>query len=311
MFLTIVSALAPVACVIAIGYFLKRRRVIEDRFWDGADKLVYWVFLPALVIDSVATAALRAGPAAGIGVAVLGGVFAVAGGLALARPLLAGRLGLTGPAYTSLLQGSMRTNVFIGLAVVSQLYGAEGLALFSIGIAWVVPTVNTLSVVALLRHGREAKGGGPMVVLLALARNPLIIAIAIGLALNVTGLGTPPVIDDVLGYIGAVAIPLALLSVGAGLDLAKLRKPGWRLGTAGVLKLLVLPAVTWAIGSWIGLDAMTLGLAVMIQCWPTSVSTYTLARQMGGDAPLMAEILSAQTIAAALTAPLVLILFVL
>ena len=311
MLLSIVSALAPIAFVIAIGHGLRRIDFVPDSFWAGADKLVFWVFMPALVIKSVSTAALTAGAAAGIGVAILGAVAVVAGGLWLARPLLARTLGLDGPSFTSLLQASMRTNMFIGLAIVQDRFGPEGVALFAIGIAWVVPTVNTLSVLALLRHGENPSAGGFGAILRALARNPLIIAIAIGLTLNVAGVGSPPILSEVLTTISAVAVPLALLSVGAGLELGRLRRPGWRMLTATTLKLLVLPALTWAIGVAIGLDAGTIAIAVLIQCWPTAVSAYTLARQMGGNGPLLAEILSFQTLAAAITAPIILALFVL
>jgi len=311
MLLTIIAALTPIACVIALGHALRRINFVPEQYWDAADKLVFWVFIPALVVKSVSTAALQAGPATGIGLAVLAGPLAVGLGLWAARPLLAKYKKLDGPSFTSMLQASMRTNMFIGLAIAQDRFGPESIALFAIGIAWMVPTVNVISVFALLRHGEGAKGSGIPTIFKALLRNPLILSILAGLALNFTGLGSPPILNEVLTMFGAVAVPLALLSVGASLDLKRLRRPGWRMSTATVLKLIISPTITWAAGLALGMDRDTIAIAVLVQCWPTAVSAYALARQMGGNAPLLAEIMSFQTLAAAVTAPIILALFVL
>lgn len=297
--IAIFSGLLPVFAVIFLGYALRRRRVVADAFWPAAERLTFIIFFPALLVVNTAQARLGPGLVA-IAAAVAGSVVVVSlACLVLRRPLH-----LDGPAFTSLVQSAIRPNVYVALAAAAATFGGEGVALISVCVAVGVPAVNVISVVALQRWGR---GGSVNARLLpALIGHPLILACAIGLAINGTGLGMPPVIGPLLQILGAASLPLGLLAVGAGLEPKMLRSCGAGVLAAGGLKLLVLPALSLAIALLFGAGGREAAVAALYGALPVSASAYVMARQMGGDAPFLAAAITATTLAAAITLPVIL-----
>lgn len=299
----IVLSLAPIFLLILLGLGLKRRTLVADAFWAPAEKLTYFVTFPALLVANLAKADLAAlawGPVA-ISIAL---PTALAGGLVLASRRV---LGTDGPGLSSVFQGAIRPNTYVGLAGAAALYGADGVTLTAICIAAVVPLVNVLSVTALSLLNRTADtrpSAGS--VLRGILTNPLILACVLGIALSVSGIGLPPVIGPFLEILGRAALPIGLLAVGAGLTFDGLRAAGRPVVAASAAKLLVLPAIAAGLSLLFGLDATALGTVVLYAGLPCSASSYVLARQMGGDAPMMAKIISLQTLVAMATLPLLL-----
>ncbi|MCW2246890.1 putative permease [Azospirillum fermentarium] len=299
------GALAPTFLLILLGYLLRRSKMVPDSFWPPADRLTYYVFFPCLIVDELSKAHLDAATVLPMALSMALAVLA-AGGLAVAAKRWTG---LDGPAFTSVFQGSIRPNTYVGLASARALYGVPGLTLTAVGIAVVVPLVNVLSVAAMTRWGAGANGGGVRAVLGGLVRNPLIIAALIGAFLAVSGIGPLPVAGSVVEILARAALPLGLLSVGAGLDLSAVRGAGAGVALAGFWKLLLAPVLTAAIGWALAVEPLALTIAVLFNALPCSASSYVLARQMGGDHRLMAAIITVQTLLAALTLPLVLVAF--
>ncbi|MQX37088.1 AEC family transporter [Roseospira navarrensis] len=296
-----VVAVLPVFLVILLGFGLKRSGWVPDAFWGPAEHLTYTVTFPALLTANLARADMGTVAWAPFMSIQALAVLAVAGlTLALRRPLLTGRMGVDDAGFTSVFQGAIRPNTYIGLAVAAALFGDLGVTLTAIGVAVVVPLVNVLSVACMTRFGR-----GQAASLFGVARgivtNPLILACALGLVLNASGVGLPPVIGPVLEILGRAALPVALLAVGAGLSFAHLKRAGGPVAVSAVLKLLGLPLLVWAGCALAGLDAVTTTVAVLYAGLPCSASSYVLARRMGGDAPLVAGIITAQTLASVVT----------
>jgi malonate transporter len=300
---TILAGLAPIFILIALGYLLHRYHLIEDGLWAPADRLNYIVLFPALIIVSMAKtdyAAIDVAPmAAAIAISV-----ALVGGAVLALRRVAG---VDGPGITSVLQGAVRFNSFIGLSICSALFGKPGLAMAALAIAILIPVVNGPSVVVLTRYGTK-RSTRLVDVVHALARNPILIACAIGLTLSITGIGLPPIIGPVLTIISAASLPIGLICVGGGLDLSALRSGGRAVILTSIAKLAVLPFITYWVCEWLGVDGLTQTVTVLFNALPASISSYALARQMGGDHRLMAAIITVQTLLAAVTLPIVLVL---
>ena len=148
------GALAPVFLLIALGWALRARGFPGDHFWPAAERLVYFVLFPALLFLTTAGADLRALdllPLAAALIAAIGATVALS--LAL-RPLL--KMG--DAAFTSVLQGGIRCNTYVGLAAGSALFGEVGLSVMGLVVFVVVTTVNLVSVVALTHYGRRAAG---------------------------------------------------------------------------------------------------------------------------------------------------------
>ena len=299
--LPIVLAIAPVFLLIFLGYAIRARHLLADGFWEPAERLIYVVLFPALLVATLASAELAdldIAPMAGALVAAIAALVAI---LLLLRPLLS----LSGPAYTSVFQGVVRQNTYIGLAVAFAVFAEQGLAAAAVAVAVIVPLVNLLSVTVLARFGTGGQaswqGAARQV-----ARNPLIIACAVGILLNVTGIGLPPVVGPLLEILGRAALPLGLMAVGAGLDLTAARTAGPPVAVAVGLRLIALPAVTVLACQLLDVGPVAAFVAILFNATPASPSSYILARLLGGDARLMAGIVTVQTALSLVTLPLVL-----
>ena len=304
--LAILGALAPVFLLIILGYGLRRGGFPGDGFWPPLERLIFFVLFPALLIDSLATAELGALDVGPLAAALIVAGLAVSVLTIALRPVLK----VDGPAFASIFMGATRFNTYVGIAAAGALYGAAGLTVAALAIAVLVPLVNVLSVLVLVAVAPQIDGGRRWSrALWETVRNPLILGSAAGIALNVLGLGLPPGIDDVVHALGAAALPMGLLAVGAGLDLGSIRGAAGALTWATVLKLGVMPAAMIAACAAFGVDGLAAKIAILFAALPGASTAYIIARQMGGDAPLMANIITVTTVAAAATMPGFLIVF--
>jgi hypothetical protein len=295
----VLSALAPVFLLIVIGYAARASRLLSDETFAGVNRFGYFVPYPAFLFTTVAGADLYEAGAALFLAACITGFLAVA---ALALSL---RLAFkNGPAFTSVFQGSLRWNGFVVLAAAEPLYGPHGDELIALAFGPLVLLVNIICVAVLARWGAT-----PLVSRRAIAAqvfaNPLILACAVGLVFNAAQAHAIPVVTDGLRLIGQSAMPLALICVGAGLDFGPLRR-GWAyIATSCGVKLLIAPLMMFAAARLYGLDPLTTAICVGIGSTSTAAASYTLAREMGGDARVMAGIVSAATLLSFLTMPIV------
>ncbi|MDX1483805.1 MAG: AEC family transporter [Alphaproteobacteria bacterium] len=297
------AALAPVFALVALGFVLKRIGFPGAGFWPVAEKLTYFLLFPALLFESLATAELEFTTAGPMAAALAAGVLATAA-LALGlKPLLA----LDGPAFTSVFQGAIRPNTYVGIAVALGVWGRHGAVLAAIAIAVVVPLVNLLCVAVLARFGGRS-GRGPGQFIAAVLGNPLILACAGGALVNLSGLSLPGWSVATLELAGKGALLLGLIAVGAALEPRRLRSDVAALAWVALLKLGLFPALTFAAASLLGVPGPAWAIAVMYAGLPVSASSYVLASQMGGDTALIAGALTATTLLAALTLPALLIL---
>ena len=301
MILPLVDAFVPAIGLIAFGHGLKRRGWLTQAFWTDAERLVFYVFLPALLVVATATvdlARLPVGPLVGtIGLVLLAGTL-----LAFA---LRWAFALDFPALTTSVQGAIRFNNLVGFALAGPLHGAEGLALAGVVVGIMVPLINLICVAVFALGGRAFSVRGFLV---QLARNPLLVSCLAGFALNVAGIGLPVGIGPALRALGQAAVALGLMVVGAALTVEALSaRPGLQ-AAVGAIKLVAVPLLVWLLGPLLGLSGLPLAIAVLFMALPTASSSYIMARQMGGDAPLMAAITTSEHLAAVATLPMVIAL---
>jgi predicted permease len=139
-----------------------------------------------------------------------------------------------------------------------------------------------------------------------MARNPLIIACAAGIAAQLADLSVPATLAAGIDLVGKAALPLGLLAVGASLDFGNLKARIAPLVATSVLKLLVMPLLVAGLAALLGVTGPAMVAAVICASVPGAPSSFILARQLGGDAPFMAGITTVQTVAALITMPLML-----
>src|SRR5215510_2242484 len=298
----VISALLPVFLLIVLGFILKRSLMRLDTQWHGLERLTYYVLFPTLLIQTLVKADLSNVPVAGVGGALLLSALAMSL-LCLALPPLFSRLAIDGPAFTSIFQGATRWQTYVALIVSSNLYGETGLALASVAMVAIIPLVNVLSVWVLAQYASPEKPSVRAIVM-TVVKNPLIWACAIGIFVNVTHLPLPKIWHDVADALGRSSLGIGLLVTGAGLQLAGMFRPSVAASAAVFLKLVVMPVLGVALALWFGISGSSLVIVAVCSAVPTSSSAYVLARQMGGDAPLLAQIITLQTILAAITMPI-------
>ncbi|WP_043442950.1 AEC family transporter [Arthrobacter sp. L77] len=292
-------ALGPVIGLIALGYGLRARSFLAPAFWPPAERLCYFVLLPALFISGTATADLAGLPIVLMAPVLAGSVLLTALGLVLAQR----RLDLAGPAFTSVLQGSIRFNNYLGLSIALALFGADGVALAAIANTVLVPLVNILCTLAFARYGAERLTVGGTV--RSIATNPLILGCLIGILLNVTGVGLPPGVDGFVRALGTASLPLGLLCVGAALELRSMGRNLGAVALATSVKFVVLPGLGVAGCLLLGLTGEPAATVILFLSLPTASSAYVMARALGGDSRLMASTITLQTVAAVAYLPLV------
>jgi malonate transporter and related proteins len=304
---TIFLALLPVFIVILVGFGLRRFNVIGEAQWAGLDQLCYFVLFPAIIFKEIAAADFSGVPVLQMAGAMVLAVSVMIGLLAaLNRPLMAG-LGMNGPQFTSLVQGAARWHTFIAFAIIPLQFGPAALSLGAVSAAAMTPLLNILCVIVMARFAAEAKLSA-RALLLSIIRNPFVFSSLGGVAWQMSGLELPGMALQVLDMIGRGALGLALLTVGAGLRLGDAISNWPPVAAAVVLKLLAMPLIMAGMLMLMGVEGQAFAVAMLCAAVPTGSGAYVLARQMGGDAPMVANMLTLQVIAAAVTIPLVLYL---
>ncbi|MFC7662675.1 AEC family transporter [Methylorubrum suomiense] len=293
----VVLALLPVVLLIALGMGLRRCGFLDERFWPQAERLAYFVLLPCLFFHGLATAQLDALPVFDLALTLVVATVAVAACVVALRPLMR----IDGPAFTSVFQGSVRFNNYVGVTLAAGLFGAKGIALAAICNAAIVPTVNILCVVVFARYGSARLDGRGIT--RQILTNPLVVSSVAGIAFRFTGLGLPPGLEPALRTLGAASLPLGLLCIGAALEFGAARLWTGPIAVASLYKFAAMPFATMLSALALGLSGPALTVALVFQVLPTASSAYIMARQLGGDASLMAGIIAVQTLLALAAIP--------
>lgn len=297
----IFTALFPVFVLIMLGHVLHRMSFPGPGFWQSAERFTYYVLFPVMLVYKLGSAHI---PTAELKAAV-GLVLAMLAAMTLLLLGLQRLVRWPGTVFTSIYQGAIRFNSFVGLAAIAALMGPAQLSMAAVVMAIMIPLLNVLCILMLARFASGTPPRWPDT-LRTMVSNPLILGSLGGLLVSQAGWTFPVLLVGVLKPLSDLALPMGLMTVGAGLQLRAIRHARRELGVALLLKLLLYPALTGGLVMLLGVSA-DLGLvAVLISALPTASSSYILARQMGGEATLMAAIISAQTLLAILSLPLVL-----
>lgn len=295
-------ALIPVFGLIVLGYVLKRTGFPGDTFWPQAEKFTYFLLFPAMLIYKLANAE-RGGVALG-DITIIVVTFLLV--ISMLLVVMQWRLKWSGAVFTSIYQGGIRFNSYVGLAAISELFGDAYLPSAAVAMAIMIPIINLLCILAFSIWGeREIKGVAG--IFKAIATNPLIVACVVGITLNMLGIRFVGVFDGMISPLSQLALPMGLMAVGAGLNLKALRGASSSFAVSSVVKLLIFPLISLAILRLMNADQVTSTVVILLSCLPTASSSYILARQLGGDADLMATIVSGQTLLAIVTIPLMVI----
>ena len=305
-FIEIFLLISPVFILIILGNLLRRVGVPDLSFWHVSDKLIYWVLIPALLFHHVSQITLSSTMLANYAVVILSGLFVVT-----TLSFIAGKLfGYTPQIWTSVMQGAARHNAFIALAIAGSLFGDEGLALGAIFMVILIPIINIVIVSAMASTLNQDTDNnsrpGIFDVLFELIKNPFILAIAAGLIISFVDTDRISIIHETTGLLGSAALPIMLLSIGANIKIREISSAITPIIIANVLKLLVFPIVVFFVAKSMSLSLFETTIAVIFAAVPTAASSYSLAKQFGGETQLMTSIITIQVTLSFITIPIIL-----
>ena len=305
-FFQIFLLVSPVFLLIILGNFLRRIKVPDISFWEINDKLCYWVLIPALLFHYISQINLSSEMLYSYSIIIYVGFF-----IAILTVLILGKLlGYPPERWTSILQGAVRQNAFIALAITGSLFGDEGLKIASIFMLIYVPSINIIIVTTMVMNFGQSKKNASnnefITVFVELSKNPFILAMITGLIFSIIQSEKLKVIIDTSGLLGSAALPIMLLTIGAKIKVRDLALTITPIIISNFLKLLALPLIAFFVANYLGLSEIEVVVAVIFAAVPTAVSSHTLARQFGADDQLMTSIITTQVILSFITIPILL-----
>ena len=268
------TTLLPVALVILLGLILKHYHFVSDSFWKESDRMVYYVFFPSLLISKITSMDLAEVEFVKIGSIVVIILIVLSAALMLLQAIRP----IEVTTFTSLYQGAIRFNTFVTLSIIASIWNtplALEVAVLVVGIKVLLLNILCVSIFALY----VKKSTSPLKRVSLTLKNPLIISCLIGLLLNWMGVVLPSWLFVSMDLLGKVALPLGLLSVGAGLVLRYSDWLSYPIVISTVFKLLLAPTAAYLLGNLFALDLISHQVLVLLFAMPTAISAYILAGQ--------------------------------
>lgn len=292
-----ITIVLPNLFLMGLGFFMQRRGEAGQAFIDQASYFVFNYCLPCLLFFSVVDSEVDYAKqmvliAAGIIITFI---------LFFGSELYAKRF-ISKPADQGVfVQGIFRSNMaIIGLATVANAYGEEGLSIGAVYMGIVTILFNILAVITLSRVSKSVDDtwtGRSMMVVKRLFTNPLIIALLSAFAYK--ALPLPPitgVIHKTGDLLAAVALPLALICAGASIDLKSMLHLSGLSMQASIGRIVIAPIIAIIVGLSFGLTGVHMGVLFLMVASPTAAASYVMAKAMGGNDILAANILAFTTV---------------
>jgi malate permease and related proteins len=297
--LHVLYTVGPIFVIILLGWSLRSRGFLPGNLIGPLNRMVYYLAIPAMIFREVAGASFGSHFQPVLLAGTLLPVVAVFG-----LALLAGTLcSMPKRNFGTFLQSSFHGNLgYIGLAVAYYFLGKEGFTRASILAAFLMLLQNFLAVLALQAFASKKRTGHRLFFFAGkIAFNPVILSAMAGIAFSLFRIPIPVPADRVLGIISGMALPLALLVIGASLSFGLIRSHLLPAMGAGVLKLLVLPGLGIALYHWLQLSPAQFLPGLILLASPTATITYVMAGEMDGSIELASAAVSMNTLLSAAT----------
>lgn len=314
------NAIIPIVLIVVIGYFLKKKGIINEKFFSYGSKFCFYVALPASLFKSVYTADFSK----------------IDWTFILYCMLFTTVIFFIMIAYTKffceeskqrgvLIQASFRSNyAYIGIPLAEALFGDASVA--SLMAAFSIPLYNILSIVALtiFREGEDGKKLGIKECFQGIIKNPLIISIAIAAVLNLTFTGLQNIVSVNLSrfipsitnddssifrfvsktvlYVAQLATPLSLFVIGGQFTFVSISRLKKQIITGVSIRLVIVPVIAITIGI-LAFNFRGQEMATMISLFatPAAVASAIMAQEMDNDGELANQIVVWSTVFSVIT----------
>lgn len=292
--MVVLNSLFPVFVLLLLGCILKRQGFTNSSFLATGDKLIYYFFFPVMLFWKIGGASFEHG----LDWSFCAATFFATLTMCLVSTALFKPFRVTPFQAGSFSQSCYRFNTYIGVAVILNSLGGEGLKYFGLIIAFVIPLVNVFAVFVLIWFSEREVDSKSRLALTtrALIANPLILA-CVGGIIYARVVGSFPVfIGNTFSLISMVSLPLALLSIGGSLTFSGVRE-NLRLSLlAAGLKLLLLPAVGCLFYFLFGVSGLPFKVGLIFFALPASTAIYVLSSQLNSDTKLASSAIVVSTL---------------
>ncbi|MEI6895382.1 MAG: AEC family transporter [Colwellia sp.] len=295
------AIIGPICLLLFMGYFLRKRNIINDEFIEIASKLVFKVTLPTLLFMNI----IKIKPESQIDFSLV--VYGVlANFIFFLLSILLTKYWVKDPKdHGVIIQGAYRSNIaIISLAYIASVYGDEGIALAAVYIACNTTLYNILAVIVLSPKEKGFTTSMLFSLSKSIIKNPLIIGIVLGIVFFVLAIPVPQVIIDTGQYFSNMTLPIALLCIGGSLNLESLKNNSFNCYFSSALKIIVAPILITGGAYLFGFTGLSLGLVFFMSAAPTAAASYVMALSMGHNADLAANVIAMTTIGSMLTCSL-------
>jgi|LSQX01.2.fsa_nt_gb predicted permease len=282
-----IAVVAPICIYIMLGIIVRRLKWIGETGLNQTNKLIYSLFFPAVMFVNIYNSSLEESLNLELILFLLVMFTIVFILLMLIIPLFIKER----PVQASVIQGIYRANsILYAIPIVSTIYGQENVGVAAVSVSLIVPFTNIFCVILLEnKRGSKAKFG---TVVLHILKNPIIIGAILGVLVKALDWPLPTVLENVVTDISKVVTPLALILLGAGLNINNIKKNKYYILLVCISKLIIVPLIFVFVGYWWGFRDIELVTIFALSSVPTAVSSYVMAKEMGADGPLAGEIVA-------------------
>ena len=294
----IFNIVLPIFLLIILGLILKRFKIINDSFVKQLSTFVFKVSLPALIFLELASVEIDTafdGKLIGISLSLIFVVFGIS--------WITGTLFAKTPQDKgAVIQGSYRSNfAIVGIAMLSGIVDGNHLGKAVMLLAFVMPVFNVLAVISLTAPLHQASSDRIVKTLKEIAKNPLIISAYFAIPISIFEIELVPSITITLDYLGDIALPLALIGIGASINLKELLTASPLSFLASANKIILFPIISVLVGSLLGLEDQDILILFILMGTPTAVASFVMAEAMGSNAKMTGNIIAISTLGSIFT----------
>lgn len=303
-----VLIVAPVFALIAAGYAAVLFRFVSETANKGISEFAFSIAIPALLFRTIVVSEFPSVSAFQVWGAYYGAV-AITWIAALLMSHLLRQEREDGPVFAI---GSIYGNiVMLGVPLTLSALGSQAAGPMALILSVNTPLLWLCGTLQMELTDRKRSGSAASLmlpVILDLARNPIMIAIGLGLLWRLTALGLHPVVDRTIELLAQAGSPTALIALGISLYRFEIR--GAKLGIVVMcaLKLLAMPALAWTFAYLLHLPPLVTAVVVLFAAMPTGANAYIFAVQYQRLVNPVSGSVALGTMLAAVTLPLMVLL---
>ncbi|WP_353166635.1 AEC family transporter [Acinetobacter sp.] len=296
--LQMIQILFPSIALIGLGFYLFQSGTLDEKFWNGAEKLNYYILFPALLFSSLANADMNMGHLHSI----LGMIFLVMMLIVGSVYLFAGLTQAPAAQIGVYMQSLIRFNTYLGLSIATSLDNPEIKSILVNILAIAIPAVNVISILSLSPKNQL----NIRAIFFSLIKNPLISSCILGMAFNLLHIPIWSGFTNLLSAFSSSSLMLGLLCVGTAIQFSTLKHYLKKSLVISLIRLLIIPLLAFIIMQLFALDASAVIAIMIFFSIPTASSAYILTKLLNGDYQLMAATISMQTVLSVFTLALIL-----